>query len=265
MTIMLTAEQRASFAAEGLVKLPAALDPDDAQQMCDGVWTFLAAKHGIGRDDASTWTTARPTGFNRLSRSGALDHLWSPTVHGVLSELLGTEDQHRERPRVLMTFPQPDVTWEVPRAAWHFDFTPRQDQAGLPAVQVFALLSDVRPQGGGTLVLSGSHELVSRYVARTGREPKPRLVRGDLAARHPWLAELWGDRKGEAAHSDNRSARLLGVTAVVDDIELRLTEATGRPGDVYIMNSDCFHTIAPNTLTVPRVMCTSLVIRSLQA
>ena len=260
---MLTADQRAVFAAEGLLKLPAAVHADDAQQMCDEVWAFLGARQGIRGDDPATWSTARPAGFHRLSRTGALDRLWSPTVHGVLSELLRTDEQHRERPRVLITFPQPERIWDVPSEAWHFDFTPLQNRPGLRAVQVFALLTDLRPMGGGTLVLSGSHQLVSRYVARTGQEPKPRLVRGDLGAAHPWLAELWGRRNGPTDPSDHRAARFLGIPAVVDGVQLRVTEVTGRPGDVYFMNSDCFHSIAPNTLPVPRLMCTSLITRVL--
>jgi len=35
---VLTATQRASFAARGLLKLSAALDPNDARRMCDEVW-----------------------------------------------------------------------------------------------------------------------------------------------------------------------------------------------------------------------------------
>lgn len=258
---MLTVDQRASFADQGLVKLPAALDPDDARRMYDEVWTFLAAQQGISPDDPSTWTSARPAGFGRLSRTGTLDHLWSPTVRGALSDLLG-DDQHRERPRVLMTFPQRDRHWDVPSSAWHFDFTPLQDRPGLRAVQVFALLSDVQPQGGGTVVLSGSHHLVSRYVERTKQEPKPRLVRGDLGARHPWLAELWGHRSTEPDPPGNRATRLLGVPTTVDGVELCVTEVTGTSGDVYVMNSDCFHAIAPNARSVARVMCTSLVTRT---
>lgn len=161
-----------------------------------------------------------------------------------------------------MTFPQPDQTWDVPSSAWHFDFTPLLDRPGLRAVQVFALLSDVRPQGGGTLVLSGSQQLVSRYVNRTKQEPKPALVRGDLGARHPWLAELWGRRSDETQQSGSRTGRLLGVPAMVDGVELCVTEITGTAGDVYVMNSDCFHAIAPNARTAARVMCTSLVIRT---
>jgi hypothetical protein len=258
---VLTADQRASFAADGLLKLPAALDPDDAGRMCDEVWAFLAATQGISPDDASTWTTARPAGFGRLSRTGTLDHLWSPTVRSALSDLLG-DDQHRERPRVLMTFPHPDQHWDVPSTAWHFDYTPLQSRPGLRAVQVFALLSDVQPHGGGTMVLSGSHHLVSRYVARTQQEPKPRLVRTDLNARHPWLADLWGHHSAQHDRPGSRATRLLDVPTTVDGVELCVTEVTGTSGDIYLMNSDCFHAIAPNTRPVTRVMCTSLVLRT---
>jgi hypothetical protein len=262
MTDMLTADQRSAFAADGLVQLPAALEPAAARQMCDKVWDFLAAHQDVERYDPATWTTARPTGFNRLSRTGVLDQLWTASVRDVLSELLGTDDQHHERPRVLMTFPQPDVTWEVPSAGWHFDYTPLQHGAGLRAVQVFALLSDVEPQGGGTLVLAGSHRLVSGFVARTGRQPAPRVVRDDLSARHPWLAALWGKRTGSAAGIEDRSAPRVDARTEIDGTGLRVTEMTGSTGDIYVMSSDCFHAAAPNTRAVPRVMCTSLVVRS---
>lgn len=258
---MLTSDQRASFATEGVVKLPAALEPDDAREICDAVWEYVATDQGIERHDPSTWTTVRLTGFNRLSRTGALDRVWNPTVHETLSDLLGDEPLHRERLRVLMTLPQSDQAWSVPSDAWHFDYTPAHNQSGLRAVQLFALLSDVGPQGGGTLILAGSHHLVSRYVSRTKHEPRPKLVRGDLGARHPWLAELWGGRGGDQDRA-GRTNRFLGVPAVVDDVDLRVTEVTGTAGDVYIMNSDCFHAMAPNTLDVARVMCTSLVTRA---
>ena len=160
-----------------------------------------------------------------------------------------------------MTFPQPGL-WNVPSNAWHFDYTPLQNPPGLRAVQVFALLSDVQPQGGGTVVLSGSHHLVARYVDRTKQEPKPRLVRSDLSARHPWLAELWNHHHAEHDRPGSRASRLLNDPTTVDGVELCVNEITGTPGDVYLMNSDCFHAIAPNARTIPRIMCTSLVLRT---
>ena len=40
---------------------------------------------------------------------------------------------------------------------------------------------------------------------------------------------------------------------------LRVVEATGNPGDVYLMHSDCFHAVAADARTTPRIMATSVV------
>jgi hypothetical protein len=40
------------------------------------------------------------------------------------------------------------------------------------------------------------------------------------------------------------------------DVELQAVEMTGEAGDVYFMDLRVLHTIAPNTLQVPRVMLT---------
>ena len=250
---MLTADQRASFAARGSIEIARCRRPQMTLNRCAMKFgrSWLPST-GTSRNDSATWTTPRPAGFNRLSRTGALDRLWSPTVDDVLSEVLGTDQQHRERPRVLMTFPRPrDKICGMPPGAWHFDFTPLQDQPGLRAVQVFALLSDVRPQEEGTLVLSGSHQLVSRYVARTGQEPKPRTRFAVIWVRATPRLLSYGD-DGTARLITSTTGARLGVPAFVDGVELCVTEVTGKRGDVYIMNSDCFHAIAPNTLAVAR-------------
>ena len=36
---------------------------------------------------------------------------------------------------------------------------------------------------------------------------------------------------------------------------------TGNAGDVYLMHSDCFHAVASNARTTPRIMATSVVSR----
>src|SRR3954468_10795050 len=135
----------------GLLKLPDAIEASQVQKMNEAVWSLLKGAHAVDRDDRSTWPTQRPTGFQPLTRSGALDGFWAPAVCDVLAELLGpAHHQTRETVRVLMTFPQPDP-WTVPASGWHFDYTPLQPMAGIRAAQVFALLGDVGPRGGGTL------------------------------------------------------------------------------------------------------------------
>jgi ectoine hydroxylase-related dioxygenase (phytanoyl-CoA dioxygenase family) len=228
--------------------------------MADRLWSFLSRRSGVVRRDPTTWTTARPTAFQPVSRTGHLESMWSAPVSAAVDDLLGTTGTHRERPRVLMTFPDATEPWTVPSAGWHFDYVPTQADPGLRALQVFVVLDDVLSHGGGTLVLTGSHRLVAGYLADTGVEPRPRLVRSYLSAKDPWLRELWGDPGGPAGHVGGREQRLLDG-AVVDDVPLRVMEATGCPGDVYLMYSDCFHAAAGNARPGPRIMVTSVVSR----
>ena len=58
-----------------------------------------------------------------------------------------------------------DQPWDVPSDEWHFDsqdhatFVDSNDQGLL----VICLLSEIKPRGGGTLVVDGSHRVVSRF------------------------------------------------------------------------------------------------------
>src|SRR5829696_2753120 len=174
---MLTSEERRAFDRDGLLRLPEAITDGAAARMCDRIWEFLGANRGVDRHDASTWAGVMPSGFNTVARAGAFDELWTPEVERIVDGLFVGAQQIRERGRVLMTFPRPDAPWTVPSSGWHFDFTPLRSSSGVRAVQVFALLSEVQPRGGGTIVLAGSHHLVSRYVAAAGSEPRPKRVR----------------------------------------------------------------------------------------
>lgn len=57
------------------------------------------------------------------------------------------------------------------------------------AVQFFAFLNQVRPRGGGTLVLTGSHRLAASYLG-CGEAFRMARVRASVAA-HPCLRGLW--------------------------------------------------------------------------
>ncbi len=256
---MLTVAQRDEFARAGLLRLAGAIDVADAHAMADRIWSFLADRAGVDRADPATWTVARPTGFQAVTHTGGLDPMWSTPVRSAIEDLIGTGDVHRERPRVLMTFPDSDGPWVVPPAGWHFDYVPLQPEPGLRALQVFVLLDEVLPGGGGTVVLTGSHRLVRRYVSDTGLEPRPKLVRGYLSSLEPWLEQLWsvGPRDGHRAAGERPTPDGVGV----DGVPLRVVEAAGAAGDVYLMHSDCFHAAAPNTRCVPRMMATSVVNR----
>jgi ectoine hydroxylase-related dioxygenase (phytanoyl-CoA dioxygenase family) len=122
-------------------------------------------------------------------------------------------------------------------------------------VQYFAFLDSVRPRGGGTLALAGSHRLVAPYLGE-GEAFRMGRVRTSLAV-HPWLRALW--TPDDSSDPDDRIRRYLGEETVVDGVPLRVLELTGEPGDVVVMHCDTFHAVAPNRSGRPRWMLTEIV------
>ena len=247
---MLTAEQHDEFRATGLLRLKAAFPWAAAEAMRERLWEFLASQYAIDRDERSTWTTESPAGFQPVTHSGAFRAVGSDSLCAALDALFGAGQWARPRwwGRPLVTFPG-DGLWELPDRGWHFDFMPAS--ARPRPVQFFAFLNEVRPRGGGTLALAGSHRLVAPYLDR-GEKFRMPAVRASLAA-HPWLHGLWEPGGGD------RIQRYMNDGAVIDGIPLRVVEMTGEPGDVILMHSDCFHCAAPNRLAEPRMMLTEMV------
>lgn len=259
---MLSQGQHEEFDRLGLIRLPAAIPSADAAAMRNRIWSFLHDRDAIERDNVSSWPAGPIFGFHQLSRSGAFAPLGSATISAAIDDLIGKGRWRREGGRVLVTFPQPDIVWTVPDSAWHVDYIPLQEEGGTRAVQLFVVLDYLRSEGGATLVLTGSHRLVNRYVATSGREPRPRAMKSALGSAHQWLAELWGSDT-DAADMDvsSRIRRYMDEGAVIEDVRVVVRELCGAAGDVFIMNSDCFHTAAPNCQEKPRMMLTSIATR----
>jgi len=247
---LLTADQHDQFRATGLLRLGPAFPQAAAEAICGRLWEFLASQYAIQRGERSTWTVEQPARFQPVTHSGAFRAVAGGPLHAALDALLGPGQWVRPRwwGRPLVTFPQ-DGPWELPARAWHFDCVPVS--AGRRPVQFFAFLNQVRPRGGGTLVLAGSHRLVAPYLG-LGDEFRLGRVRTSLAS-HPWLRGLW---KGDGG---DRIQRYMNDGTVIDGVPLRVVELTGEPGDVILMHSDCFHAVAPNRLTEPRMMLTDMV------
>jgi hypothetical protein len=237
------------FADTGILKLEGAFAERDAARMRDVVWNELYHRHGIERDDASTWHRHEPTGLRSTKRSRAFMPILSPVVSDALDALLGAG---RWRPpkhygNVLVTMPNAEV-WRVPHRIWHSDFPPNLPADRLVAVKLWALFDDVAPGGGGTPQLAGSHVAFARYLART-EERDYKRTKVEFLESHPWLVRLTKDQ-GEA----DRNELLMHTGAEVDGAELRVVECTGGAGDVYITHPWVFHSIAVNGSSRPRLM-----------
>jgi hypothetical protein len=142
-------DQRPSFDAHGLMKLSAALNPEETRQRRDDFWGLprRAARNQARRlIDVDSCLTGR---LRPLSRTGTLGHLWSSTVRNAVCDLLGG-DQHRECPRVLVALPEggPASGCAIRCLALRFHTAAAPARpACRPGVRA---LSDVQPQGGGS-------------------------------------------------------------------------------------------------------------------
>ncbi|WP_158291034.1 phytanoyl-CoA dioxygenase family protein [Kribbella antiqua] len=254
---MLSPAQREKFERTGLLHLPAAIPAADVNVMCDLIWEHVRAEHQIERTDPTTWVIEeRLSGLQKVARRGEFERIGSPAVRSMLDGLLGQWTVPGKWGGLLVTFPRRETTpWDVPFTVWHNDFVPG---SGLRAVQIFVLLNDIRPRGGATVVLTGSHHLVAKYADPSDDGPHPKRLRKALAAVDPWLRDLWDGDPG-----DDRVRRYMVDGAEIDDVKLRVVELTGSAGDVFFMHCDTFHSPAPNCRDQPRMMATNMIRRPL--
>ncbi|MEQ4210104.1 phytanoyl-CoA dioxygenase family protein [Actinopolymorpha sp. B9G3] len=166
-----------------------------------------------------------------------------------LDELYGP--QRWQRPLrgggVLVTFRVPGQPWDVPHRGWHSDGRADPTSGEPSQVTIFTILAPLRPRGGGTLVLTGSHHLLRHHGWETDNA---KAIRMGLGARYPWLHDLWSEYTSPGI--DRRKRYLDEV--VLDGMPLRLVELTGEPGDAFVMRGDILHMPAPNGLDDPRIM-----------
>lgn len=257
---MLTPAQREDFERTGLLHLPGAVPSSDTAVMCDRIWEHTLENHGIRRTDPGTWRIEeRLSGLQRVASRAEFSQLGSPTVRAALDDLLAEHrwEEPRRWGRLLVTFPhRAPMAWDVPPGPWHNDFVPFQAGSGLRAVQLFVLLNDIRPRGGATLVLAGSHRIVTKYTDQSEDGPHPKRLRQKLGSAHPWLRELWA---GNADSAVNRVQKFMVEGAELDGVPLRVVELCGQAGDVFVMHCDTFHLAAPNCLDQPRMMATNII------
>lgn len=249
----LTAEPLASFEERGHLRLPTVFPPEAALAMQANMWTELRHECGIERDDRATWHQPR-RGLRRAKWDPLQRAIASPGLIGAIDELLGPR---RWRPPsnwgvVLVTFPSPAAgVWEPPYKGWHYDFDLAENAAAVRGLQVFTFFSAVRPRGGGTLVVEGSHRLLRRFAETLSADDWQRghlHLRRRFLCHHPWLRSL----SGSAREPADRTALLRAADA--GGIPVRVVELTGEPGDAILCHPLLLHVAAPNHADAPRFM-----------
>lgn len=106
---------------------------------------------------------------------------------------------------------------------WHTDISASGGRH-IPGVQAFILIDDVKPRGGATLAIAGSHHLA-------GRQESSGRVREILR-------------------------RSVDIESELRDHDLSIVEMSGSAGDVYLMDMRLLHTPSINATNKVRIMAT---------
>jgi hypothetical protein len=250
----LTSEQLETFDRRGVLRLPGFYPRAAIAPMADRLWADLETRYGLRRERPETWQVELPAGFQALKRSGAFAALGSPKLFALADLLLGAGAW--EAPTLwggpLVTFPT-----EVPsllRPPWHLDITGAERLDPLPTLRVFTFLEAVRPHGGGTLYVAGSHRLAVDMERAAGGPVRSAQVRDRLRAEHPWFADLLATATADL-HARIDGAGQAGPHTV------RLEEMTGDPGDLVVMHPAILHGASHNAHERPRLMLTEWIPR----
>ncbi len=258
---MLTPQQLGELRRSGILHVPSVIPVRDAAAMCDRVWEMMTRRYQIRRDDSATWKAQRIAGTKDRPKAISFGMVVNPALRAMLDQLLAPAEwegvQHWGSLLVSFpgAFPEAPDGWYVPHTSWHFDAPMVRALPDLYGVRIFTCLADLEPQGGATLVVAGSPRLAQALAnARGVAKLRSADIRKGLMQRYQWMNEL-------CSHQPviDRVERFVTKSAMVDDVETRVVEITGRAGDVYLMHPVMMHAASPNCRAMPRIVLSSTV------
>jgi hypothetical protein len=254
---MLTPEQIAEFHRFGILRMPGAVPFRDANAMCDSVWEMLARRYHIRRDDPETWKSQRVMGTRDIPASMTCEQVASPAVRSMFDDLLGADawDTPELWGSLLVSFPDTREQWQLPYQSWHLDAPVVRSLPGLYSVRMFTCLAKLAPQGGATLAVAGSARLAQGLAGARGvARMRSADVRKALIQRYRWMKELCSSEA-----SVDRVQRFMNSTTTLEDVDVRVVEITGEPGDVILTHPLTLHAASPNCVRIPRIALSTTV------
>jgi ectoine hydroxylase-related dioxygenase (phytanoyl-CoA dioxygenase family) len=170
----------------------------------------------------------RAPAFQQITKLSGLikqDNLHSKVINNdILSEMISLAETNlvSAHSQFLISLPH-QGDWTLNGLNWHTDISP-SGHRHIPGIQAFILIDDVKPRGGATLAIAGSHLLADQ------EEPNRRF-REALRKK--------GDLESELRSHD-----------------LSIVEMSGHAGDVYLMDMRLLHTPSINSTSKVRIMAT---------
>lgn len=240
-------EQQRAFDELGIIKVKGAFDPTIASDLEIELWRRFE-KWGIERGAPESWESLDEATIRKVMkgtrRVRGLESIYNANSDQIARTLARETEFEKQKALLLLTFSrQHDYIADevVPSSIWHSD-TPNIPGEGLSGVIVLGFINHVQPRGGGTMVITGSHRLFETSTsAITSKMAKRRLKK------YPYFRELLSKKTTDRE-------RFLEEPGYVNDIELKVVELTGEPGDAYFVNGSMLHTLTRNYQPHPRMM-----------
>ena len=234
-----------AFREEGVLFLRGAFGREVGAILRDMVWRHIEQTTPVRLAAPNSWAHEGNFGLRTVEGRDMWNmvHTCGPLVDA-LDAIFGPDGWlPPSPPQILLSFPTRGP-WRMP-TGWHIDFGLDKPTWPVFALKMFALLDDVRPEGGGTLLLAGSHRLVEHLAMEHGRPVDPFGGEERLLDPLPAVRALLAG----TAHRDQ-----LGKSFKAHDMELRPVEITGQAGDIVLTHMHVFHSPAPNVTDRPRQM-----------
>jgi len=221
----------------------------------------MSRRYQIRRDDPATWKAQRIAGTKDRPKAITFATVVNPPLRAILDQLLAPAEWERDQywGSLLVsfpgTFPEAPDGWDVPHQGWHFDAPVVRSLPHLYGVRLFTCMAKVEPQGGATLAVVGSPRLAQALANALGLgKLRSADIRKALVRRYRWMKELCSpDAKVD------RVQRFMDATTTLEDVEVRVVEMTGEPGDTFIVHPLMMHAQSPNRLEMPRMVLSSTV------
>ena len=259
---VLSEAQVEHFIEHGYVKLEEAFPREKALAVQDYVWQQVE-KHGVLRDDRSTWTIPR-VHLREAYDAPVFQECATQRLADAIEDLIG-RDRWAKRDRFKLDgwgwWPVnfsvgSEKPWDVPIEGWHWDGQQFRHYVDSPdqGLLLLCVFSDVGPHGGGTVVAEGSHNLIARYLQQFPHGIEHKEALNGFKMSHPWISELVGqDADGE--HDGSRIERLMSPRTDAHGFQLRVVETTAQAGDAFLCHPFLYHASAQNLSGIPRFMC----------
>lgn len=240
---MISEPQRDEFVEKGLIRLPGFIPGRLTRPLQEAIASELSRLGlRVGGKYHSSKLQAMPVFQQTTYLSGQvnvgreLEKLFTPELFKLMSELAQSRlEAAHPFPQLLMSLPHKEE-WSLQNLNWHLDYkNSRMDI--LPGIQVFILIDEVRPHGGATLALTGSHRL-------------HRILPGQNA--HHMVRQN--------REFTNHPEKFLEPREI-EGVPVQIVEMSGDAGDVFLMDLRVLHTPSLNAQTRARVMMEATVSR----